>query len=62
MCISLSASGSIDLFFNLIVFKVGKAASHRYDVEKGSKISKTLFTFAGNSFLREIQNESRETS
>jgi hypothetical protein len=60
--ISLSTSRSFDLFFDLIVLKVEKAASRRYDAEKGSKISKTLFTIAGNSFLREIQNESREMS
>jgi hypothetical protein len=46
----------------MIVFKVEKAASHRYDVEKGSKISKALFAFAGCSFLRKIQNESRQMS
>jgi hypothetical protein len=60
--ISLSTSSSFNLFFDLIIFKVEKAASHRYDIEKGSKISKALFTIAEYSFLREIQNESRETS
>jgi hypothetical protein len=59
---SLSTSRSFDLFSDLIVFKVEKAASHRSDVEKGSKISKDLFTIVGYSFLREIQNESREMS
>jgi hypothetical protein len=34
----------------LTVFKVEKAASHRYYVEKGSKISKALFTIAVYSF------------
>jgi hypothetical protein len=52
--ISLSTSRNFDLFFDLIVFKVDKTASHRYDVEKGSKISKALFRNAGYSFLREI--------
>jgi hypothetical protein len=60
--ISLSTSRSFDLFFDLIVFAVEKAASHRIDVEKGSKISEALFTIAGYSFLREIQNVSREMS
>jgi hypothetical protein len=49
--ISLSTSRSFDLFFDLIVFKVEKAASHRFDVQKGSKVSKALFTIAGYSFL-----------
>jgi hypothetical protein len=60
--ISLSTSRSFDLFFALIVSKVEKSASHRYDVEKGSKISKAIFRIVGYSFLREIQNESREMS
>jgi hypothetical protein len=51
--IPLSTSRSFDLFFDLIVFKVEKSASHRYDLEKGSKISEALFTIAGYSFLRE---------
>jgi hypothetical protein len=51
--ISLSTSRSFDLFFDLFVFKVEKAALHRYYLEKGSKISKALFTIAGYSFLRE---------
>jgi hypothetical protein len=49
-CISLSTSRSFDLFPDLIVFKVEKAASHRYDMEKGSKISKALFTIVGTQF------------
>jgi hypothetical protein len=52
----------VNKLFDLIVFKVEKAVSHKYDVEKGSKISKALFTIAGYSFLREIQNESRDMS
>jgi hypothetical protein len=35
--VSLSTSRSFDLLFDLIVFKVEKAASHKYDVEKGVK-------------------------
>jgi hypothetical protein len=62
MRISLSTSRSFDLLFDLIIFKVEKATSHRYDMEKGSKISKALFTNAGYSFLKEIQNESRAMS
>jgi hypothetical protein len=52
----------VNRLFDLIVFKVEKGISYRYDVEKGSKISKVLFTIAGYSFLREIQNESRDMS
>jgi hypothetical protein len=59
--ISLSTSRSFYLFFDFIVFKVEKASSHGYDVEKGSKISKALFMIVGYLFLREIQNESRES-
>jgi hypothetical protein len=46
----------------LIVSKIEKTASHRYDVERRSKISEALFMIAEYSFLREIQNESRDMS
>jgi hypothetical protein len=49
--ISPSISRSFDLFFDLIIFKVEKAASHRYDMDKGSKISKDIFTIVGGVLI-----------
>jgi hypothetical protein len=62
ICISLLTSRILNPFFDLIIFKVNKATSCKCDMEKGSKISEALFMIAGYSFLKEIQNESRQMS
>ena len=60
--ISSSVERSLSLFVFLILFKVEKPISHKYEVENCKRTNRTFSANAGNPICIEIQNVSISTA
>ena len=60
--ISSSVERSLPLFLFLILFKVEKPNSHKYEVENCKRTNMAFSANTGNSFCIEIQNVSISTA